>query len=54
MHKRTSGADTAVLVSLDFGVSDYAESLGELRLLAESAGVRSVRPPGNLWCGMRA
>ena len=42
MHERTAGADTAVLVSLDFGVSDYAESLEELRLLAESAGVRSV------------
>ncbi len=42
MHEPTTGADTAVLVSLDFGVSDYAESLEELRLLAESAGVRSV------------
>ena len=42
MHERTAGADTAVLVSLDFGVSDYAESLEELRLLAQSAGVRSV------------
>ena len=42
MHERTVGADTAVLVSLNFGVSDYAESLEELRLLAESAGVRSV------------
>ncbi len=37
-----SGAETAVLVGLDFGTSDYAESLEELRLLAESAGVRAV------------
>ena len=37
-----AGADTAVLVSLDFGTPDYAESLEELRLLAESAGVRAV------------
>lgn len=35
-----SAAETAVLVSLDFGAPDYAESLEELRLLAESAGVR--------------
>ena len=42
MHERTAGADTVVLVSLDFGVSDYAESMEELRLLAESAGVHSV------------
>jgi len=32
-------ANAAVLVSLDFGEPDYAESLQELRLLAESAGV---------------
>lgn len=42
MHERAADAGSAVLVSLDFGVSDYAESLEELRLLAESAGVRSV------------
>lgn len=42
MQERLAGADTAVLVSLDFGVSDYAESLEELRLLAESAGVCAV------------
>lgn len=35
-------ADAAVLVSLDFGAADYAESLEELRLLAESAGVHAV------------
>ncbi len=34
-----TAANSAVLVSLDFGESDYAESLEELRLLAESAGV---------------
>ena len=41
---RSSGADanTAVLVSIDFGAPDYAESLEELRLLAESAGVRTI------------
>ncbi|HKB60798.1 MAG TPA: GTPase HflX [Gallionellaceae bacterium] len=32
-------ANNAVLVSLDFGEPDYAETLTELRLLAESAGV---------------
>jgi GTP-binding protein HflX len=35
-------ADAAVLVSLDFGTADYAESLEELRLLAQSAGVQVV------------
>jgi GTP-binding protein HflX len=34
-----ASANSAVLVSLDFGESDYAETLTELRLLAESAGV---------------
>ncbi len=34
-----SAANRAVLVSLDFGEPDYGESLDELRLLAESAGV---------------
>ena len=37
-----STAESAVLVSLDFGEADYAESLEELRLLAESAGVVTV------------
>ena len=31
-----------MLVSLDFGAADYAESLEELRLLTESAGVRAA------------
>ncbi|MBI4938409.1 MAG: GTPase HflX [Nitrosomonadales bacterium] len=42
MRERTAGAGAAVLVSLDFGAPDYAESLEELRLLAESAGVSAV------------
>jgi len=42
MHESTAAANTAILVSLDFGAPDYAESLEELRLLAESAGVHSV------------
>ncbi len=42
MLGRAADADTAVLVSLDFGAPDYAESLEELRLLAQSAGVRAV------------
>lgn len=42
MHEPTTAANTAVLVSLDFGAPDYAESLEELRLLAESAGVRTL------------
>ncbi len=42
MHESTTAANTAVLVSLDFGAPDYAESLEELRLLAESAGVHTL------------
>ena len=42
MHESTTVANTAVLVSLDFGSQDYAESLEELRLLAESAGVHTL------------
>ncbi|MEQ1741280.1 MAG: GTPase HflX [Candidatus Nitrotoga sp.] len=59
MHKSTAVNNTAVLVSLDFGAPDYAESLEELRLLAESAGVRCValvegrrhRPDASLFAG---
>lgn len=59
MHKSTAVNNTAVLVSLDFGSPDYVESLEELRLLAESAGVRSValvegrrhRPDASLFAG---
>ncbi len=35
-------ADRAVLVSLDFGAAEYSESLEELRLLTESAGIQAV------------
>lgn len=42
MLESTTAPNTAVLVSLDFGAPDYAESLEELRLLAESAGVRTI------------
>ena len=42
MFERPGSGDAAVLVSLDFGNSDYEDSLEELRRLAESAGV-SVR-----------
>ncbi|MFH0933729.1 MAG: GTPase HflX [Pseudomonadota bacterium] len=42
MPESTTVANTAILVSLDFGAPDYAESLEELRLLAESAGVRTL------------
>ncbi|GAB1233926.1 GTPase HflX [Ferrigenium sp. UT5] len=42
MPEATTAPNTAVLVSLDFGAPDYAESLEELRLLAESAGVQTV------------
>jgi GTP-binding protein HflX len=42
MSEATTVANTAVLVSLDFGAPDYLESLEELRLLAESAGVKTL------------
>ncbi len=59
MHESTTAANTAVLVSLDFGAPDYAESLEEFRLLVESAGVKSValvggkrqRPDPKLFAG---
>ena len=59
MHESTAADNTAVLVSLDFGAPDYAESLEELRLLAESAGVRTIalvegkrqRPDASLFAG---
>jgi len=42
--KRLSGhpPEAAILVSIDFGDSDHSESLEELRLLAETAGVRTL------------
>ena len=42
MSESTTAPNTAILVSLDFGAPDYAESLEEFRLLVESAGVISV------------
>jgi len=42
MHESTTAPNTAILVSLDLGAPDYAESLEEFRLLVESAGVNSV------------
>ena len=59
MHESTTALNAAVLVSLDFGTPDYAESLEELRLLAESAGVRTIalvegkrqRPDASLFAG---
>jgi GTP-binding protein HflX len=52
-------SEAAVLVSIDFGNSDHSESLQELRLLAESAGVRVLaivearrqRPDAALFAG---
>jgi GTPase len=42
--ERSSGhpPEAAILVSIDFGDSDHNESLEELRLLAETAGVRTL------------
>jgi GTP-binding protein HflX len=39
LFERPSGGDAAVLVSVDFGESDYEESLNELRQLSVSAGL---------------
>ncbi len=42
MQQTSAGTDTAILVSINFGEADYAESLEELRLLTQTAGVRTV------------
>ena len=42
MSERPARANAAVLAGLDFGDDGYAESLEELRLLAESAGLRPL------------
>jgi GTP-binding protein HflX len=55
----TADSGAAVLVSIDFGESDHSESLEELRLLAETAGVRTLaivearrqRPDAALFAG---
>lgn len=42
LFERPSGGEAAILVSVDFGDSDYEESLNELRQLSTSAGL-SIR-----------
>jgi GTP-binding protein HflX len=42
MQQDSADSGTAVLVSINFGENDYSESLAELRLLAETAGVRTL------------
>jgi GTP-binding protein HflX len=52
-------SEAAILVSIDFGDNDHSESLDELRLLAETAGVRTLaviearrqRPDAALFAG---
>ncbi len=59
MQQQPAGSDGAILVSIDFGESDHSESLTELRLLAETAGVRTLaiveakrqRPDAALFAG---
>jgi len=42
MQQTSPGTESAILVSIDLGDTDYRESLEELRLLAETAGVRTL------------
>jgi GTP-binding protein HflX len=59
MQQPSGGTEAAILVSIDFGNSDHSESLQELRLLAETAGVRTLaiieakrqRPDAALFAG---
>ena len=59
MQQTSADSAAAVLVSIDFGESDHSESLEELRLLAETAGVRTLaiieakrqRPDAALFAG---
>jgi GTP-binding protein HflX len=59
MQQTSADTEAAVLVSIDFGNSDHSESLQELRLLAETAGVRTLaiieakrqRPDAALFAG---
>jgi GTP-binding protein HflX len=39
LFERPSGGEAAIIVSVDFGDTDYEESLGELRQLSVSAGL---------------
>jgi GTP-binding protein HflX len=59
MQQTSGDTEAAILVSIDFGNSDHSESLQELRLLAETAGVRTLaivearrqRPDAALFAG---
>ncbi len=59
MQQTSADTEAAILVSIDFGNSDHSESLQELRLLAETAGVRTLaivearrqRPEAALFAG---
>ena len=59
MQQNPTGSEAAVLVSINFGESDYSESMEELCLLAETAGVRTLaviegkrqRPDAALFAG---
>lgn len=59
MQQTSPGSESAILVSIDLGDTDYQESLEELRLLAETAGVRTLatveakrqRPDAALFAG---
>jgi len=59
MQQHSAGSNSAILVSIDLGDADYRESMEELRLLAETAGVRTLatveakrqRPDAALFAG---
>ena len=59
MQQPSAGSESSLLVSIDLGDTDYQESLAELRLLAETAGVRVLatveakrqRPDAALFAG---
>jgi GTP-binding protein HflX len=59
MHQQPAGPEGAILVSIDFGEGEHSESLAELGLLAETAGVhvsavveaRRQRPDAALFAG---
>ncbi len=59
MLQKNQASNSAILVSVDFGDADYRESLAELRLLAETAGIRTLetvetrrqRPDAALFAG---
>lgn len=60
MFERPGGGDAAILVSLDFGDADYAESLEELRQLAATAGLdvrdtvegKRIKPDASYFVGL--